>query len=41
MSEMLLNGSRISAKKIMKEGYHFRYANLQIALIDLLEKTDK
>lgn len=36
MSEMLLNGSRISASKIIKAGYEFKYPELRSALVDLL-----
>ncbi len=39
MSGLLLCGSRISAEKIMEEEYNFKFATLQIALNDLLEKN--
>lgn len=41
MSEMLLNGSRISSEKIMKAGYQFRFTNLESSLVHLLTKNTK
>ena len=38
MSELLLKGSRVSAEKIMEE-YNFKFATLQSALTDLIEKN--
>ena len=38
MSEMLLNGSRVSADKILSSGFTFRFPNLESALTNLLEK---
>ena len=35
MSEMLLNGSRVSADKIMKTGFVFKFPNLELALRQL------
>ena len=36
MSVMLLNGSRVTPKKIMEEGYKFSFPNIDSALKDLL-----
>ncbi len=37
MSDMLLNGSRVSAEKIIQSGYRFLFPDLENALSDLLE----
>ncbi len=39
MSEMILNGSRISSTKLVKTGYDFRFTSIQNALTDLLVKS--
>ncbi|MEJ2005026.1 MAG: DUF1731 domain-containing protein, partial [Cyclobacteriaceae bacterium] len=36
MAEMLLGGSRISAKKILETGFQFKYPELPDALTNLL-----
>lgn len=36
MSQIILNGSRISSEKIVQTGFKFRYTNLRNALINLL-----
>ncbi|MBK9212297.1 MAG: TIGR01777 family protein [Saprospiraceae bacterium] len=36
MSQIILNGSRISSEKIVQTGFKFRYTNLKSALINLL-----
>jgi len=41
MSEILLNGSRVSSEKIIKAGYSFKFINLESALLDLLTKNTK
>jgi len=41
MSEIFLNGSRVSSEKIIKAGYSFKFANLESALVDLLTKNTK
>jgi uncharacterized protein (TIGR01777 family) len=41
MSEILLNGSRVSSEKIIKAGYRFKFTNLESALVDLLTKNTK
>jgi len=38
MSEMVLNGSRVSADKIISAGYSFKFPDLEYALMDLLIK---
>lgn len=38
MSEMLLTGSRVSSEKLIESGFQFRFATLQGALTDLLQK---
>lgn len=38
MSEMLLEGSRVSSAKIEKAGYSFKYRKVEEALKDLLVK---
>lgn len=38
MSEILLNGSRVSSNKLVKFGYKFKFTSLQSALIDVLPK---
>jgi uncharacterized protein (TIGR01777 family) len=38
MSAMLLEGSRVSSEKIIREGYIFKYPNLQDTLTDLIGK---
>ncbi len=38
MSEIVLEGSRISSQKIIDAGYEFRFTDLKKALLDLLEK---
>ena len=38
MSEILLNGSRVSSEKIIKAGYQFKFTKLEDALADLLTK---
>ena len=41
MSEILLNGSRVSSEKIIKAGYCFKFPDFESALSDLLTKTTK
>lgn len=41
MSEILLNGSRISSNKLVKAGYKYKFPTIQIALKDLLLKNTK
>ena len=41
MSEILLNGSRVSSEKIIKAGYCFKFPDLKTALSDLLTKNTK
>lgn len=41
MSEMLLQGSRVSSEKIRKAGYSFAFTDLESALADLLTKNAK
>jgi len=36
MSSMLLNGSKVSSKKIIRKGYKFKFTNVKDALNDLL-----
>jgi uncharacterized protein (TIGR01777 family) len=38
MSEILLNGSRISSKKIQQAGFKFRFPSIQEALAELINK---
>lgn len=38
MSRMILNGSRVSCEKLLKQGYTFRFPGLQDAVNDLLKK---
>jgi uncharacterized protein (TIGR01777 family) len=37
MAQIVLNGSRVSSKKINQAGYQFKYLNLDEALYDLLD----
>lgn len=37
MSTILLNGSKVSSNKILKQGFNFYYANIDNALCDLLQ----
>lgn len=37
-ADILLNGSRVSSNKIIREGFHFEHPNLRPALRNLLEK---
>jgi uncharacterized protein (TIGR01777 family) len=39
MSEILLEGSRISSEKIIKAGYQFKFPVLEKALLDILKKN--
>lgn len=39
MSEILLNGSRVSSNKLVKAGYNFKFPSIQNALTDLLVKN--
>lgn len=39
MSEILLNGSRVSCNKLVKAGYNFKFPSIQSALTDLLVKN--
>ena len=41
MSEILLNGSRVSSEKIIKAGYKFKFTNLESSLVDLLTENTK
>jgi len=41
MSEIIINGSRVSSEKIIKAGYRFKFTNLESALVDLLTKNIK
>ena len=38
LSEAIINGSRISADKILSTGYHFKFSNLENTLKDLTDK---
>ncbi|GHN00261.1 NAD-dependent epimerase [Cytophagales bacterium WSM2-2] len=38
MAEIVLTGSKVSSEKIKREGFHFRYQNLDEALQDILMK---
>lgn len=38
MSTILLNGSKVSSKKIMEHGFKFKYGKLDLALNNLLNK---
>jgi uncharacterized protein len=38
MSEIILYGSRISSKRLISEGFSFRFAELEKAMIDIFEK---
>ena len=38
MSVLLLNGSRVSSEKLLKNGFEFRYSHVEPALRQLLEK---
>ena len=38
MSDIILNGSRVSSEKIIKTGFQFKFPNLEDALTDLLIK---
>lgn len=38
LADALLEGSRASAEKIQKAGFHFEFPDLKIALVDLLKK---
>jgi uncharacterized protein len=40
MSTIILKGSRVSADKIVREGYHFLFPELEMALNDLLKSKD-
>ena len=39
MSEILINGSRVSSNKLVKAGYEFKFPSIQSALTDLLAKN--
>jgi len=41
MSEILLEGSRVSSEKITSAGYRFKFTNLESALLDLLTKNTR
>ena len=41
MSEIILNGSRVSSEKIIKAGYKFKFTDLESSLADLLTKKTK
>jgi NAD dependent epimerase/dehydratase family enzyme len=39
MSEILLNGSRVSAEKVRSAGYIFLYPKLENALVEITQKS--
>ena len=39
MSEIVLKGSRVSSEKLIESGYSFQFANLELALDDLLRSN--
>lgn len=41
MSVMILEGSRVSCKKIVQSGYNFHFPNLEQALTDLIENKEE
>jgi NAD dependent epimerase/dehydratase family enzyme len=41
MSEIILNGSRVSSNKLIKEGFQFKFPDLKSALEDLIFSNRK
>jgi uncharacterized protein (TIGR01777 family) len=38
-SQILLNSQRVAPENLLKKGYHFKYSNVNLALMDLLKKN--